>query len=464
MKLLSCCTSYLPRSCLLICLLLFSAVLRAEVWVIDIEGAIGPATADHMERSMEKAITAEAGMIVLRIDTPGGLDMAMREMIKVILASPLPVIGYVSPSGARAASAGTYLLYATHLAAMAPGTNLGAATPVQLGGGSPGLPSMPGKDDAKDGKSGGESKENTEAAPAGDAMERKVVNDAVAYIRSLAQLRSRNGDWAERAVREGVSLSANDALGQGVIELVADSMENLLTQLDDRQVTLDKKSVTLSTAGETVHYQSVDWHSEFLAVITNPNIAYILLMVGIYGLIIEFYNPGIGLPGIVGAASLLIAMYALQMLPISYAGMGLILLGIALMTAEAFAPSFGLMGISGAITFLTGSIMLMDTNLPAYQIALPMIIALTVFSLGLLVFALSMLVKARHRKVVTGTEHLIGSMATVGRVDGVNAWVWLEGELWHARSESPLQLNEQVRVTAIDGLTAVVSKPTEGEY
>jgi membrane-bound serine protease (ClpP class) len=381
---------------------------------------------------MDKAITAEAGLIVLRIDTPGGLDMAMREMIKVILASPLPVIGYVSPSGARAASAGTYLLYATHLAAMAPGTNLGAATPVQLGGGSPGLPSMPGNNDAKDGKSGGESKENTEAAPPGDAMERKVVNDAVAYIRSLAQLRSRNGDWAERAVREGTSLSANDALEQGVIELIADSMENLLTQLDGRQVTLDKKSVTLSTAGETVHYQSVDWRSEFLAVITNPNIAYILLMVGIYGLIIEFYNPGIGLPGIVGAASLLIAMYALQMLPISYAGMGLILL-------------------------------LMDTNLPAYQIALPMIIALTVFSIGLLVFSLSMLVKARHRKVVTGTEHLIGSMATVGRVDGVNAWVWLEGELWHARSESPLQLNEQVRVTAIDGLTAVVSKPTEGE-
>lgn len=463
MKLLSCCTSYLPHSCLLICLLLFSAVLRADIWVIDIDGAIGPATADHMERSLDKAITAEASLIVLRIDTPGGLDMAMREMIKVILASPLPIVGYVSPSGARAASAGTYLLYATHLAAMAPGTNLGAATPVQLGGGSPGLPSMPGSDDAKDGKAEGESKGEA-AAPPGDAMERKVVNDAVAYIRSLAQLRNRNGDWAELAVREGASLSASDALENGVIELVADSMENLLTQLDGRQVALAKKSVTLSTAGETIHYQPVDWRSEFLAVITNPNIAYILLMVGIYGLIIEFYNPGIGLAGIVGAASLLIAMYALQMLPISYAGMGLILLGIALMTAEAFAPSFGLMGISGAITFLTGSVMLMDTNLPAYQIALPMIVALTVFSIGLLVFALSMLVKARHRKVVTGTEHLIGTMATVGRVDGASAWVWLEGELWHTRSESPLQLNEQVRVTAIDGLTAVVSKPTEGDY
>lgn len=399
-------------------------------------------------------------MAILRIDTPGGLDMAMREMVKVILASPLPVIGYVSPSGARAASAGTYLLYATHLAAMARGTNLGAATPVQLGGGSPGLPSMPGSDDPKKGKDDKEEK----AVPQGDAMERKVVNDAVAYIRSLAQLRGRNGDWAERAVREGVSLSANDALEQGVIELVADSMENLLTQLDGQQVMLEKQSVTLSTAGVPVHYQAVDWRSEFLAVITNPNIAYILLMVGIYGLIIEFYNPGIGLPGIVGAASLLIAMYALQMLPISYAGMGLILLGIALMTAEAFAPSFGLMGISGAITFLTGSVMLMDTNLPAYQIALPMIIALTAFSVGLLVFALSMLVKARHRTVVTGKEHLIGMTATVGRIDGGEAWVWLDGELWHARTTVPLQLNEQVQVTAIDGLTLEVSKPTEGEH
>jgi membrane-bound serine protease (ClpP class) len=462
MKLLSLCANHLFRSCLLVSLLLFSATLRAEIWVIDIDGAIGPATADHMERSLGKAASAGASLAILRIDTPGGLSMAMREMIKVILASPLPIVGYVSPSGARAASAGTYLLYATHLAAMAPGTNLGAATPVQLGGGSPGLPGMPGSDDPKKGKSDEEAK----TAPQGDAMERKVVNDAVAYIRSLAQLRNRNGDWAERAVREGVSLSANDALEQGVIELVADSMDNLLAQLDGRQIMLAKQSVTLSTSGESVHYQPVDWRSEFLAVITNPNIAYILLLVGIYGLIIEFYNPGIGLPGIVGAASLLIAMYALQMLPISYAGMGLILLGIALMTAEAFAPSFGLLGISGAITFLTGSVMLMDTTLPAYQIALPMIIALTAFSIGLLVFALSMLLKARHRKVVTGKEHLIGMMATVGRVKGEDAWVWLDGELWHARAraKAPLQLDEQVQVTAIDGLTLEVSKPTEGEH
>lgn len=438
------------RCGLLLLLLLLAWPARAEVWVIDIEGAIGPASADHMLRSLDKAVSAGAGAVVLRIDTPGGLDTAMRDMIKTVLASPVPVIAHVAPSGARAASAGTYLLYASHIAAMAPGTNLGAATPVQIGG-TPGLPGMPGTDEGEDGGA-------QPAAAQGSAMERKVVNDAVAYIRSLAQLRGRNGDWAEKAVREGVSLASADALDAGVIDLVAASTEELLAQLDGRQVSVGDSVVTLRTAEAPVIHQPPDWRSEFLSVITNPNIAYILLLVGIYGLVIEFYNPGIGLPGIVGAISLLIALYALQMLPISYAGVGLILLGIVLMGAEAFAPSFGILGLGGVAAFVTGSVMLMDTNLPAFQLALPMIVAVTVFSAALMIFALGMILRARKQELVSGVEHLLGATTTVTRVEGDDAWVWLEGEIWHARSDVPLVAGDTVTVTAIDGLTAVVRR------
>ena len=438
----------------LLLLLLLAWPTRAEVWLVDIEGAIGPASADHLLRSLGKAVSAGATAVVLRIDTPGGLDTAMRDMIKAILASPIPIVAHVAPSGARAASAGTYLLYASHVAAMAPGTNLGAATPVQIGG-TPGLPGMPGSKEEPDESPDADAQPNPVA---GSAMERKIINDAVAYIRSLAQLRGRNGDWAEQAVREGVSLASADALEVGVIDLVADSMADLLAQLDGRQVMVGDATVTLRTASTPVVHQPMDWRSEFLSVITNPNIAYILLLVGIYGLVIEFYNPGIGLPGIVGAMSLLVALYALQMLPISYAGMGLILLGIALMAAEAFAPSFGVLGVGGVAAFLTGSVMLMDTNLPAFQLALPMVIAVTAFSAGLLVFALGMILRSRKRAVVSGVEHLLGAMATVSRVQGDEAWVWLDGEIWHARSDAPLAVDDTVTVTAIDGLTAVVRK------
>ncbi|MCR9184985.1 MAG: nodulation protein NfeD [Halieaceae bacterium] len=433
----------------LVCALLAPAA-SAQVWVIHIEGAIGPATADHTIRSLERAVAADAEAAVLRIDTPGGLDSAMRDMIKAVLAAPLPVLGYVGPSGARAASAGTYLLYATHIAAMAPGTNLGAATPVQLGGG--GLPTLPGEGEAQDG-------EATPPDGAGStAMERKVVNDAVAYIRSLAQLRGRNGDWAERAVRDGVSLSAEDALAAGVIEQLADSLPLLLQNIDGTIVQVDGEARVLNTAGAEIVQQAPDWRSEFLAVITNPNMAYILLLVGIYGLVIEFYNPGIGLPGIVGAMSLLVALYAMQMLPISYAGMGLLLLGVALMVAEAFAPSFGVLGLGGAAAFVTGSIMLMDTTLPAYQLAMPIVLAVTVFSVGLLVFALGMVLRARKRAVVTGVQRLVGYSTRVARMHDGEPWVWLDGELWHARSDEPLQADVPVVVLAIEGLTAVVRR------
>ena len=428
---------------------------RADAWLIEVDGAIGPATADHFVRGLEQAEAAGAELVIMRIDTPGGLDIAMREMIKAMLAAPLPVVAYVAPGGARAASAGTYLLYASSVAAMAPGTNLGAATPVQIG--KPELPQF-GKDQQPDDANG---EEPSSAQSSMTPMEKKVVNDAVAYIQSLAQLRGRNEQWAEKAVRDGVSLSANAALKRGVIDMIAPSVADLLIQLDGREVPVGEGSVVLQTADMAVYKHAVDWRSEFLAVITDPNVAYILMLVGVYGLLLEFYNPGGGLPGITGAISLLLALYAFQTLPVSYAGLGLILLGIALMTAEAFSPSFGVLGLGGLVAFVVGSVLLMDTDMPAYQIALPVILGVAVFSAVLLVMGVGMMLRARQRPVVNGLDHLLGATAEVEAVPGGVARVNLDGELWTVACEDSLAPHDRVTVEAIDGLTLQVRKLTE---
>jgi membrane-bound serine protease (ClpP class) len=424
----------------------------ASAVVLDIRDAIGPATSSYFMRTLDEARERNAQLIILQLDTPGGLDSAMRDMIRATLSSQIPVVTFVAPSGARAASAGTYLLYASHIAAMAPATNLGAATPVQIG--APSKP-QPQKDERSSDKEREERPADEPAAPE-SAGERKAVNDAVAYIRGLAQLRNRNADWAEATVRSAASLSASEALEKRVIDVVAKDVPDLLRQIDGRQVQVAGGAKTLSTASLQIERVEPDWRTRVLAVLTNPNVAYLLMLAGIYGLLLEGYNPGAILPGVVGAISLLLALYAFQVLPVNYAGMGLMILGLALMTAEAFAPSFGVLGLGGIAAFVFGSIILMDMKVPGFQVARALIggVALT----GALVFLLTagFVVRARRQRVVTGPEQLLHETAIALEDFEHTGMVRLHGEIWRAHSAAPVRQGQRLRVLRRTGLTVEV--------
>ncbi|GIK25731.1 MAG: serine protease [Rhodocyclales bacterium] len=444
----------MKRLLLLIAALVFLPLPAAAgtVKVAEIHGAVSPASAAYFLRALDEAQRAKAALLVLKLDTPGGLDSAMREMIQGILASPVPVATWVAPAGARAASAGTYLLYASHVAAMAPGTNLGAATPVAIGIGGEGA--KPGADKSEDGKG---------RAPPGGAMEKKAVHDAAAYLRSLAQLRGRNAEWAERAVREAESLSAEEALKLKVIDFVAADLPELLQKAEGRKVKLAAGEATLSLAGAAVVAVERNWKERLLAAVADPNIALILMMLGVYGLLFEFYTPGFGVAGIVGAICLLLALYALAMLPINATGALLIVLGVALMTTEAFVPSFGAFGIGGIVAFVAGSLMLIDADVPGLQISLAFIVPLAAASAVVLGGVGAFALRSRRRPVVAGVEAMVGGTAVALEDCVREGWVQAFGERWKARSAAPLKSGARARIVAVDGLTLVVEPEDKGE-
>jgi len=423
-----------------------------QAMLLNIQGPIGPATAEYLIKSLEKSIERNAELVVIRMDTPGGLDASTRDIIKAILNSPVPVATFVTPGGARAASAGMYILYASHIAAMSPATNVGAATPVSIiGGESPGQKQEPDEnsDDAK------------AETDTGNTMMRKAVNDSVAYARGLANRHGRNADWAELAVREAASITAETALEIGVIDLIATDIEDLLKQINGRTITVRDRSRVLDTASLVLERLEPDWKAELLGVITSPTVAYLLLLIGIYGLFLEGYNPGAIFPGVIGAICLIIALYAFQMLPVNYAGFALLALGILLMIGEAVVPSFGVLGIGGVVSLVIGSIILIDTDIPGFTVSRPLIGALALISSFGLMGIIGIALKARLRPVVSGREQLIGSSGTALTDVYHEGEVFVHSERWSAKSDSPLRKGQAVVVTGIDGLILKVRPADE---
>jgi membrane-bound serine protease (ClpP class) len=444
----------MPLLFLLLLLPMLAAASPPTVTVLTIDGPITPASAAYVSQGLKRSVENASSLVVLTMDTPGGLDTAMRDIIKGILASPIPVATLVFPSGARAASAGTYILYASHIAAMAPGTNLGAATPVQIGIGAPGSePAAPTATGHKDEEPG---KANSAPAARPSTLTEKQIHDAAAYIRSLAQLRGRNAEWGEKAVREAVSLTAREAVTLGVVDFVTQDVRSLLDHVHGLRVAVNGSTVTLDTASAESIAFNPDWRTQLLSVIASPSLALVLMMLGIYGLLFEFSNPGYVLPGVVGGISLLLALFAFQMLPISYAGLALIVLGIGFLVAEVFVPMSGALGVGGVVAFVIGAAILVDTDVPGYGIPVALIVVLAVISALFVFLIVRMGVQARGRPLASGQETLLGDPGEMLADCAGEGWARIHGEIWQVRSALPLAQGQRVRVTGIDGFTLVV--------
>jgi membrane-bound serine protease (ClpP class) len=447
-----------------------------KVLVMEINGTIGPIAGEYFRSGLRRAQEQEVHLVVLRLDTPGGLDASMRDIVKDILAAPVPVACFVAPSGARAASAGTYILYACHVAAMAPATNLGSATPVQIGG-FPGLPDQEeppqpakeGKDTAGDAADPGAPQ--SDESPAGEkkddastptgSMERKIINDAAAFIRGLAKLRGRNVEWAEQAVRQAENLTADEALERGVIDLVAEGIDDLLQQIDGREVRVIGETQVLDTANAITETFEPDWRTRVLTAITDPNIAYVLLLIGVYGLIYELANPGAMVPGVIGAIALLTALFAFQALPVNYAGLAMLALGVAFMVLEAFVPSFGALGIGGAIAFVIGSVILYRDETGQIGVAIPLIATFATLSVALFVGVIGYAVKTRRRPVVSGREEMLHALGTAEEDFSGRGRVRVHSESWAATAPGPVRKGQRVKVVGIDGLELTVEPVSE---
>ncbi len=416
------------------------AAAAERALVLDVDGVIGPAMADYVVRELKAASPTDVGLVILRMNTPGGLDTSMRAIDAAILGSAVPVATFVAPSGARAASAGTYIAYASAIAAMAPGTNIGAATPIQIGGN----PLAPGNSEKK--------QEHDKTGEATDAETRKIINDAVAYIRSLAAVNGRNADWAADAVRSAVSLPASEALALHVIDAVATDIPDLLRQIDGRAVTVAGKPAHLATAGLAVVTVPPGWRTELLGLVTNPNVAFILLLIGVYGLILEFFNPGAIVPGLVGSICLVVALYALALLPVNYAGAALVLIGIGLMIAEIHIGAFGALGVGGIVAFIIGALMMFPSQVPGFALSRAVVFGAAVASAIVLLLAFAAFLRSRKRPIVTGGEALIGAEGEAVSWHGADGRVRVNGEIWLARAAAPLADGSRIKVVGRNGL------------
>jgi len=432
-----------------------ASVSQAEdsVVVLELKGGIGVATADYVISGIEHAEEINAELVIIDMDTPGGLMGPMRDIIQVILGSSVPVATYVTPEGARADSAGTYILLASHIAAMSPTTHLGAATPVSLTGDSvtPEQPSEEEETDEEEDESAEESVNESKPSP-GTSMERKVLNDAVAYIRGLAERHGRNADWAEEAVRDAATLTAKEALEENVIEFIAADHAELLELVNGLELEVNNETVTLATNAVTIEQYEPNWRIKILSAIANPEIVLLLGMIGLYGLMYEGWNPGAIVPGVVGIICLLLAAYALQVLPVNYAGLALIIVGLALMTAEAFAPSFGALGLGGIAAFVFGAIMMFDSGIPGFGISLTFVISVAILAALFIVWLVTFVLRLRRRGAVTGRSSIVGGIGTAEMDFTGEGKIWLEGESWTARSNVPIEKDQKVIVRNLVGL------------